>query len=453
MSQPLVLAIEPDLRQAAILKRIVRDKGIADVTVVDSRDAAIEAMRTCMPDVLLLSALLSPRDEDELVAHLKTVENAGHLQTHTIPQLASALDGGEERASRGLLSAFRRKKEPSPVAAGCDPDLFAEEIRVFLQHAAEKKRQQQHSGFTAPDMRPSAVAASQPAAASTEDPAAAGPSSSWSSPFEWKPSGSSSRGKHASERPAAPAPVVQSPVVESPVVETPVAASPAVEAPVAEPASVTTPDPLPVAADAVAAAAVAAEAPLIKPAAVSEVEPPAPSVVVEPIPVPVAAAPAPVVHAAAQIDTTPIPAPAPVPEPVAAAPVAPKTRTAEPARPKPVADRAAKIVERVHLQGLVREQAAKERERIDRLGPLARWARSESPRAAKGAPVTADDVRALITSLAVPASVASVTYPSGCRIRRVRVPVSPDQDSAEGIGPVILSKRTLAEQRDKQTSA
>src|ERR1043165_2057584 len=99
MSQSLVLAIEPDLRQAAIVKRIVREQGLAEVVVVDSRDAAIEAIRTSIPQVLLLGTLLSPRDEDELIAHLRTVENAGHLQTHTIPQLASTLDSGEERAS------------------------------------------------------------------------------------------------------------------------------------------------------------------------------------------------------------------------------------------------------------------------------------------------------------------------------------------------------------------
>ena len=113
---PLVLAIEPDLRQAAIVKRIVREKVGADVAVVDSRDAAIEAMRTAVPDVLLVSALLSPRDEDDLIAHLRTLENAGHLQTHTIPQLASALGPGEGRSGRGLLSAFRRKKEPEHAA-------------------------------------------------------------------------------------------------------------------------------------------------------------------------------------------------------------------------------------------------------------------------------------------------------------------------------------------------
>ena len=79
MAQPLVLAIEPDVRQAAIVKRIVREKIMADVAVVDSREAAMDMMRTTIPDVLLLSALMSPRDEDELIAHLRTLENADHL--------------------------------------------------------------------------------------------------------------------------------------------------------------------------------------------------------------------------------------------------------------------------------------------------------------------------------------------------------------------------------------
>src|SRR5688572_9123626 len=187
----LVLAIEPDLRQAAIVKRIVRENALADVVVVDSRDAAIEAMRTCMPDVLLLSTLLSPRDEDELMAHLRTLDNAAHLQTHTIPQLASSLGPGEERGSGGLFSAFRRKKDTATApVAGCDPEMFADEIRAYLQRAAEKKRLQQTESFVAHDMRPSATAASKAAASVHEDAAPAADSSSWASPFEWKPSGS-----------------------------------------------------------------------------------------------------------------------------------------------------------------------------------------------------------------------------------------------------------------------
>ena len=138
----LVLAIEPDLRQSTILKRIVRESVKADLVVVDSRDAALDAIRTTVPDVILLSALLSPRDEDELVAHLRKLEGAQHLQTHTIPQLASSLaDSRGAGAGRGLLKAFRRKKDAQQAVAGCDPDLFAEEIRTFLEQAEQKKKE------------------------------------------------------------------------------------------------------------------------------------------------------------------------------------------------------------------------------------------------------------------------------------------------------------------------
>ena len=164
--QPLVLAIEPDLRQAAIVKRIVREKVLADVAVVDSRDAALEAMRTTVPDVLLLSALLSPRDEDELIAHLRTLQHAEHLQTHTIPQLASSIGPEDERSRRkdcSPRSGARRTEARAP--SGCDPDLFAEEIRTYLQRASEKKR----------EMRETAAPVDVAARPSTPRPQAAAP--------------------------------------------------------------------------------------------------------------------------------------------------------------------------------------------------------------------------------------------------------------------------------------
>ena len=83
----LVLAVEPDHRQATILRRIVRETVRADLVLVDSRDAAVAALKARVPDVILLTALLSPRDEEELVAHLRTLAGAQHIQTHTIPQL------------------------------------------------------------------------------------------------------------------------------------------------------------------------------------------------------------------------------------------------------------------------------------------------------------------------------------------------------------------------------
>lgn len=468
MSQPFVLAIEPDLRQAAIVKRIVRDKALAEIAVVDSRDAAIEAMRTSMPDVLLLSALLSPRDEDELMAHLRTLENAGHLQTHTIPQLASALGQDEGRSGRGLLSAFRRKKEPERVAAGCDPDLFAEEIRVFLQRAADRKKQLLNSDHAAPDMRPGATESSRPAVAPAE-PQGSTPSSSWSSPFEWKPSG----GKTSAAQPvthAAPvaeptaAPVAEpvvapiaEPVLEpvaEPVAEEPslVVSAPAIEESTAHSASVV-------------AEPVAAAAPSVEPAfepAVAEPEHVEPQLVAE------AVTPVPVARQPITIDTeASIPSFEVVGEPTAdhelveahgAAPqeieIALDSPDAETPVIESVAERAAKIA-RAAAQPAVSDEWTDDRRAraAERLGPLARWARVESPGKSKAAPVTADDVRALMASLSVPTGVAWVSYPRGVRIRRVRVPPAAGTEPTDSVGAVILSRRALAEQREKRPGA
>ena len=178
----LVLAIEPDQRQAAIVKRVVKDKVQAEVVVVDSRDGAIDAIRAHVPDVLLLSALLSPRDEQELVAHLRTLDNAGHLQTHTIPQLASSLQRSDE--GQGLFGRFRRKKGPA-VSEGCDPDVFAEEVRVFLVRAEEKKRERKL--FPQRSIVAEIKNAKQEERPIAEPAPVAG--SSWDSPFEWPVAG------------------------------------------------------------------------------------------------------------------------------------------------------------------------------------------------------------------------------------------------------------------------
>ena len=62
-----------------------------DVVVVGSKDAAVTALDQRVPDLVLVGALLSSRDEDALVAHLRTLPDAGHLQTLTIPQLRHQL--------------------------------------------------------------------------------------------------------------------------------------------------------------------------------------------------------------------------------------------------------------------------------------------------------------------------------------------------------------------------
>jgi hypothetical protein len=131
---------------------------------------------------------------------------------------------------------------------------------------------------------------------------------------------------------------------------------------------------------------------------------------------------------------------------------------------EPVQERAEKIVALVQEQVATLDRAlepapksdewttnARDARINDRLGPLARWARKEAKSKAKAAPVTADDVRALIASLSVPPAVASVTYARGCRIRRVRVPPA-SSGRSDSVGAVILSRRLLAERRERPSA-
>jgi CheY-like chemotaxis protein len=139
----IVLAIEPDPRQAAILKRVVRERAHAEIRVVDTKDAAIAAMGTHPPQLILLTALLSPRDEEELVAHLRTLEGADHLQTLTIPLLAPAASDGDE--GRGFLrkALGKKKKSTNQSSVGCDPWTFAEEVAGYLRSAAEARAERE----------------------------------------------------------------------------------------------------------------------------------------------------------------------------------------------------------------------------------------------------------------------------------------------------------------------
>lgn len=194
----LVLAIEPDHRQAAILKRVIRESVKADLVLVDSRDAAITAIDAQIPDVILVTALLSPRDEEELVTHLRALEGAEHLQTHTIPQLAGSRADDDGRSGQGGLLGKFRKKSVEPMA-GCDPEMFAEEIRTFIARATQMKQEavaslrnrvaQLEAQVDTPqgygDSARGGINPSEFADASAQQQAT-NESSAWDSPFEWR---------------------------------------------------------------------------------------------------------------------------------------------------------------------------------------------------------------------------------------------------------------------------
>ncbi len=166
-----ILAIESDPRQAAALSEVVKDRVPgAQLTVVDSKDGALAAIRKKAPDLILVTVLFSPREEEEVIAHLRTLEGAEHLQTVTIPLLDTS-DTADGRSKRGLFGLRKKKTEDFPTQ-GCDPVVFAEQIVGYLKTAADLKSSAEASRIAAERAarRASETAAEAPTAPVSESP-------------------------------------------------------------------------------------------------------------------------------------------------------------------------------------------------------------------------------------------------------------------------------------------
>jgi hypothetical protein len=142
---PLVLAIEPDRRQAAQLTAIVRHRVGAELILADTTERALGAIGSRVPDLVLVPALLSPQDDAALAAALRVIAAAAHVQMLTIPLLAAQRP--RKRSRSGMLSSLLggRRAESTP-AEGCDPGVFADQISSYLQRAAEERAEEQ-AGF------------------------------------------------------------------------------------------------------------------------------------------------------------------------------------------------------------------------------------------------------------------------------------------------------------------
>lgn len=174
---PLILAIEPDRRQAAHLAAVVRNRVEAELILVSTTAKALDAIGNRVPDLVLVPALLSPQDDAALAQALRVIAAAANVQMLTIPVLGPP----KEEKSGGVLSALRRKKSTEPE--GCDPDVFADQIVSYLEHLALERSYSVVDDDAPEDVEPVAVEPSSApvieefsseldAAAQTEPPAA-----------------------------------------------------------------------------------------------------------------------------------------------------------------------------------------------------------------------------------------------------------------------------------------
>ena len=133
---PIILAIEPDRRQAAHLTALVHRRVKAELILVPTTEGALDAIGNRVPDLVLVPALLSPQDDAALAAALRVIAAAARVQMLTIPVLGPPRPAAK---SGGVLSALRRDKSRSAEPDGCDPAVFAEQIASYLERAAQER--------------------------------------------------------------------------------------------------------------------------------------------------------------------------------------------------------------------------------------------------------------------------------------------------------------------------
>jgi hypothetical protein len=99
---PRILAVEPDRSHALALRRFVQSCIDAELLVVDSVAAAKVALAGQLPQAVLVSELVSPDDDVDLTAHVRT-----RMPGRPVPILAVPAMGGDDSEMsappRGLL--------------------------------------------------------------------------------------------------------------------------------------------------------------------------------------------------------------------------------------------------------------------------------------------------------------------------------------------------------------
>jgi CheY-like chemotaxis protein len=148
----LILAIEPDRRQADRITAMVRTHlTSAELVIAGSTSNALKALGERVPDLILTPALLPPADDTMLAERLRELGHAAaHIQAVTIPILSDGSTGADRE--RGLLlSALRRDRSREPESVGCEPAVFSKQIASYLQRAAQEREAQARVKADAPE--------------------------------------------------------------------------------------------------------------------------------------------------------------------------------------------------------------------------------------------------------------------------------------------------------------
>jgi CheY-like chemotaxis protein len=135
---PLILAVEADERQAAELTSLFQTEVSAELVLAGSAQQALAAVGNRIPDLVLTSQLIPPKDEAALTAWLRTLgDKAAHVQTVTIPALATSKAAPSGIGSKALSLVRQRPTVSAPDS--CDRAVFADYVSLYLDLATSER--------------------------------------------------------------------------------------------------------------------------------------------------------------------------------------------------------------------------------------------------------------------------------------------------------------------------
>ena len=135
----MILAVEADSRQAAELSSLFENEFSAELVLASSAQQALKAIGTRIPDLVLTSALIPPKDESALTAWLRNLgDAAAHVQTVTIPALATPKATATGLGTKAL-SLVRQQRPAVSAPDSCDRAVFADYVALYLDLASGER--------------------------------------------------------------------------------------------------------------------------------------------------------------------------------------------------------------------------------------------------------------------------------------------------------------------------
>lgn len=134
------LAVEPDPSQARALEAMLSARIGGTLRVVASIDEAFTALGERIPDLILMSPLLAPQDEEQIVTRLGTLGvDASHVRLLSIPRVGDNAAPPEKKRRFG----WNMQKGTSNAGSGCDPIAFANDVAEYLAQASTLRQRSQ----------------------------------------------------------------------------------------------------------------------------------------------------------------------------------------------------------------------------------------------------------------------------------------------------------------------